>query len=86
MAYFKAMAMHYKTSNLLHTLGSDFNYIDSQIWYKNIDKLIKFINQRSTLFGMRIQYSTPSDYIQAIQREAMRYPTKTDDFFPYADF
>jgi hypothetical protein len=34
---------------------------------------------------MKVIYSTPGDYIRAINKENMTYPTKEDDFFPYAD-
>ena len=34
---------------------------------------------------MKLIYSTPVDYINAIQLEKQSYPPKTDDFFPYAD-
>ena len=55
------------------------------MWYKNVDKLIKFINDRPE-YGVKVMYSTPSKYIKAIQAEGNKYPTKTDDFFPYADY
>jgi lysosomal alpha-mannosidase len=54
------------------------------MWFKNVDKLLKFINDRPE-FGIKIMYSTPSAYVEAIQKENVTYPTKTDDFFPYAD-
>jgi AraC-like DNA-binding protein len=34
---------------------------------------------------MKLVYSTPGEYIQAINKEANSYPSKTDDFFPYGD-
>lgn len=68
----------------MHTMGEDFQYTNSRMWYKNVDKLIKYINSRSE-FGMTIKYSTPIDYINGIQQEKATYPIKTDDFFPYAD-
>lgn len=54
------------------------------MWYKNYDKLIKYVNSHPEL-GVKIMYSTPNAYIEAIQKEKATYPTKTDDFFPYAD-
>ena len=35
---------------------------------------------------MEIIYSTPSKYLEAINAQGQVYPTKDDDFFPYADF
>lgn len=68
----------------MHTLGEDFQYTNAHMFYKNIDKLVKYINNRPE-FGATILYSTPADYIAAIQKEKATYPVKTDDFFPYAD-
>ena len=34
---------------------------------------------------MKIQYSTPGIYTKAVNDEGASYPTKVDDFFPYAD-
>lgn len=82
--YFRVQGMHYRTTNLMHTLGEDFHYTNSRMWFKNYDKLLKYINARPEL-GVNIIYSTPDDYIEAIQKEKATYPTKTDDFFPYAD-
>jgi len=83
--YFKSMSLHFRTKNLMHTLGEDFHFANAHMWYKNVDKLIKFINERPE-YGMKIIYSTPLDYINAIREEDQSYPTKEDDFFPYADF
>lgn len=30
-------------------------------------------------------YSTPARYLEAIAKENVSYPLKTDDFFPYSD-
>jgi hypothetical protein len=82
--YFKSQANHFRTTNLMHTLGEDFQYTNSRMWFKNVDKLLEYINKRSE-FGLNIIYSTPSKYIAAIQKEQAKYPVKNDDFFPYAD-
>jgi len=44
--YFKSQANHFRTSNLMHTMGEDFTYTNSRMWYKNMDKLIKYINSK----------------------------------------
>lgn len=83
--YFKSQSVHFRSSHLMHTLGEDFHYANARMWFKNIDKLIKFINARPE-FGVKLIYSTPSKYIKQIQSESNKYPIKTDDFFPYADY
>ena len=65
--YFQSQALHFRSTNLMHTLGEDFQYTNSRMWYKNIDKLLKYINSRPE-FGVNIIYSTPNEYIAAIQK------------------
>ncbi|XP_068743472.1 lysosomal alpha-mannosidase-like [Montipora capricornis] len=37
-------ATHYKTNHILMTMGEDFQYENANTWYKNLDKLIKYVN------------------------------------------
>lgn len=62
------MALHFRSSNLMHTLGEDFNFINGNMWFKNVDKLMKYINDRSSQYGVSIKYSTPAEYINAINK------------------
>ena len=40
-------AQHYTTNNIMMTFGMDFNYQNAHENFKNIDKLIKYVNQVS---------------------------------------
>lgn len=75
----------YKTNNLIMTMGSDFQYSNAHMWYKNLDKLIKYVNERQ-VNGSKINifYSTPACYLYSLNQANMTWPVKTDDFFPYA--
>ena len=57
------MALHFKSNNLMHTLGEDFQFANSRMWFKNFDKLIKYINDRPE-YGVKLIYSTPGAYIK----------------------
>ena len=48
-------AAHYRTSNVMLTMGSDFEYENANLWYKNLDKLIKYVNQ------VRYEFSSGSE-------------------------
>ena len=51
---------------------------------------MKYVNEHSSEYGLRLLYSTPSIYVEAVnevaKQQAITFPLKTDDFFPYADF
>ena len=38
-------ASHMATNHIMFTMGSDFQYEDAREWYKNLDKLIHYVNQ-----------------------------------------
>ena len=44
-----------------------------------------YINANKEKFNVEVLYSNPDDYIKAINSQGIKYPTKNDDFFPYAD-
>eukprot|EP00095_Tigriopus_kingsejongensis_P008379 snap_masked-scaffold9_size846264-processed-gene-1.4 protein:Tk08379 transcript:snap_masked-scaffold9_size846264-processed-gene-1.4-mRNA-1 annotation:"lysosomal alpha-mannosidase" len=72
----------YQTKQLKVEMGMDFHYQSAISWYKNMDKLIKYVNERDE--GVHVMYSTPSCYLKALHDEDIGWPEKTDDFFPYA--
>uniref|UniRef100_A0A672YR33 Alpha-mannosidase n=1 Tax=Sphaeramia orbicularis TaxID=375764 RepID=A0A672YR33_9TELE len=83
---FLNISMVYKTNHIIMTMGSDFQYENANLWYKNLDKLIHYVNAQQDL-GSRVNvlYSTPSCYLQELHRANLTWALKTDDFFPYAD-
>ncbi|AWP05172.1 putative lysosomal alpha-mannosidase [Scophthalmus maximus] len=86
LAIAKSQATVYKTNHIIMTMGSDFQYENANLWYKNLDKLIRYVNARQGN-GSRVNvvYSTPSCYLQELHRANLTWALKTDDFFPYAD-
>ncbi|XP_023343097.1 lysosomal alpha-mannosidase, partial [Eurytemora carolleeae] len=74
----------YKTNNIMMTMGEDFQYQEANMWYKNLDKLIKYMNQNKTSHKIHLMYSTPSCYLKSVNNANVSLLTKTDDFFPYA--
>ena len=41
--YAKNVSEAYRSNNILITMGEDFNYQSADMWYKNLDKLIKWV-------------------------------------------
>jgi len=78
----KDQAKHYKTKDLIHTMGSDFQYQNAIPWYLNLDRLMKYVNEKHP--EINVFYSTPTCYVKALNEANQVWPTKTDDFFPYS--
>ncbi|KAI3353477.1 hypothetical protein L3Q82_020006, partial [Scortum barcoo] len=86
LAIANSQAMVYKTNHIIMTMGSDFQYENANLWYKNLDKLIHYVNsQQANGSKVNVLYSTPSCYLQELHRANVTWALKTDDFFPYAD-
>ncbi|CAF4157331.1 unnamed protein product, partial [Adineta steineri] len=80
-----AQAEIYATNHIMMTMGGDFYNQNALEDFKNLDKLIYYVNlQQSNGSGVNIFYSTPSCYLYALNKVGKKWPTKTDDFFPYA--
>ncbi|XP_013097339.2 lysosomal alpha-mannosidase [Stomoxys calcitrans] len=85
ITYINKMAKYYRATDLLVPMGDDFNYENAAINYGNMDKLIKYVNERQVQ-GTKINvfYSTPACYLNAVHNTIRTWPTKTQDFFPYS--
>ncbi|KAK1259243.1 hypothetical protein QJS04_geneDACA021793 [Acorus gramineus] len=71
-----------RTNHIMWTMGTDFKYQYAESWFKQMDKLIHYVNQDGRVNAL---YSTPSIYTDAKYAAKESWPLKTDDFFPYAD-
>ena len=80
--YTLTQAQFYHSDHIMLTMGFDFNYMNANNWFKNMDKLLKYINRDDRVNAF---YSTPSKYTQALYDAKLKWPLKTDDFFPYAN-
>ncbi|XP_042885144.1 lysosomal alpha-mannosidase-like isoform X3 [Penaeus japonicus] len=78
-------AKGYVSTDIIMTMGGDFNYQSADMFYKNVDKLIRYVNARQKNGSkVNVFYSTPSCYLKALHDADLTWPTKSDDFFPYA--
>ncbi|KAK6633436.1 hypothetical protein RUM44_004039 [Polyplax serrata] len=75
----------YRNDQILMTMGGDFNYQDAHYYFKNLEKLIRYVNQRQEEGSqINVFYSTPSCYVKSLNEANTTWPTKQDDFFPYS--
>ncbi|XP_057543590.1 probable alpha-mannosidase At5g13980 isoform X1 [Amaranthus tricolor] len=71
-----------RTNHVMWTMGTDFKYQYAYSWFRQMDKLIHYVNLDGRVNAL---YSTASIYTDAKHATQEIWPTKTDDFFPYAD-
>ncbi|KAJ9703748.1 hypothetical protein PVL29_005156 [Vitis rotundifolia] len=71
-----------RTDHIMWTMGDDFQYQYAETWFKQMDKLIHYVNKDGRVNAL---YSTPSMYVDAKHATNEEWPLKTDDYFPYAD-
>nr|XP_011462234.1 PREDICTED: alpha-mannosidase isoform X1 [Fragaria vesca subsp. vesca] len=71
-----------RTNHMMWTMGDDFQYQYAESWFKQMDKLIHYVNKDGRVNAL---YSTPSLYTDAKNAANQSWPLKTEDYFPYAD-
>ncbi|ONK72632.1 uncharacterized protein A4U43_C04F21420 [Asparagus officinalis] len=71
-----------RTNHIMWTMGDDFMYQYAESWFRQMDKLINYVNKDGRIHAL---YSTPSIYIDAKNAANESWPLKEDDYFPYAD-
>ncbi|XP_027359889.1 alpha-mannosidase-like [Abrus precatorius] len=71
-----------RANHIMWTMGDDFQYQYAESWFRQMDKLIHYVNKDGRVNAL---YSTPSIYTDAKNAANQAWPLKTDDYFPYAD-
>ncbi|KAL8111174.1 hypothetical protein AgCh_026780 [Apium graveolens] len=71
-----------RTNHVMWTMGDDFQYQYAETWFKQMDKLIHYVNLDGRVNAL---YSTPSLYTDAKNTVNSSWPLKQNDYFPYAD-
>ena len=101
VAFIYLQAAGYATNHIIMTMGSDFQYENALGTFKNLDKLMKYVNAQVTTLifvqlsnhcfqqangsNVNVFYSTPSCYLYALNKADRAWTSKSDDFFPYAN-
>lgn len=81
IAYFEERASHYLSDDILVLMGDDFAYMNAMHNYRFMDNAIDYLNKyHSDKFVFK--YSTPGQYVDAIKKANIEWPTKYDDLFP----
>lgn len=83
--YVMELASVYQEENVLIPMGADFAYQNAGQTFKNIEKLIDWINNNQCDPFITYKMSTPSEYIKAINDEKKTYTVFRDDILPFVD-
>ncbi|KAH7421965.1 hypothetical protein KP509_13G083700 [Ceratopteris richardii] len=74
-------AKEFRTNHLMWTMGDDFAYEYANTWFKQLDKLVHYVNKDGRVNTF---YSTPSFYVDMKAASNETWPLKLNDYFPYA--
>ena len=68
----------YKSDHLLVPMGDDFRFKYEPKYFETSDRFIAFFNENNAS-NIILMYSTPSQYIGAINAQNLTWPLKYDD-------
>ncbi|XP_033119415.1 epididymis-specific alpha-mannosidase-like isoform X2 [Anneissia japonica] len=81
----KQRAAWFKTNNVLWPWGCDKQFFNATIQFKNMDKLLAYIQEASTDYGVSVKYATLGEYFEALHATNVSWDVKSDgDFVPYS--
>ena len=83
VSYVQLQANAYLGSDIMLTMGSDFNYENADTWFANMDALIHYVNLDGRV---NVMYSTPSIYTDAKLASVPSWPINTADYVPYSEY
>ena len=84
VSFITEQSAHYRTNHIIVTMGEDFQFQAAHSWFMNLDRMIQHINGRKEELKINMFYSTPACYLNALHAAKLSWPTKQDDFMPYA--
>jgi len=85
----KRRAAAYRTRHLLVPFGDDFKFKNAANQFQNMEQLVKHVSENEARYGVRLRFSTLSEYFadasRWAQQHGVQFPLFMGDFFPYAD-
>ena len=68
-------AQNFITDEIFVVFGDDFKFVNALWYYEDLDKMINYMNENYSE-KYHFKYSTPSDYIDALQKHNVEWPSK----------
>mmetsp|Transcript_3463 Transcript_3463/g.5887 ORF Transcript_3463/g.5887 Transcript_3463/m.5887 type:complete len:270 (+) Transcript_3463:445-1254(+) len=82
--YLGEMEEDYRGNHMLLPFGCDFSFANARLNFEQMDLIIDYVNANNDQ-NVHLFYSTPSQYIDALNAQNLTWPVRYDDMFPYAD-
>lgn len=78
-------AAYFRTDKLLILMGDDFRYVNANMMFQNIDRLLDAVNANSSQSGVVAEYGLVDEYFDAVEKDAPNLPVwdADQDLFPY---
>ena len=76
--------MRVNNEHMMILMGDDFAFMNAYQNYNQLEKLIKIGNAVQTV-NITFIMSTPGRFTDALKKEKVTWPVKTDDMFPLLD-
>ena len=73
----------YMTDNVLIPFGGDFAFQNATSDFEPMDEIVDFINNKSSVYGLTVRYSTLSEYMDTVLSAGVTFPSRGGDFLPY---
>jgi len=74
-----------KGSHILVPMGCDFAYQNARNEFNAVQQMVDYINEHNSA-NMKLIFSTPSDYVKAVEQEKITWPVRYEDAMPYGEF
>ena len=81
--YVEDMAKMYRETHLMIPMGCDFAYENAGQNFKKMEALVSYIERNFQNISIKFQFSTPSEYIEEVKQEKLKYPVFYGDLLPY---
>eukprot|EP00039_Didymoeca_costata_P021082 m.343349 g.343349 ORF g.343349 m.343349 type:complete len:972 (+) comp22716_c0_seq1:109-3024(+) len=82
---YQRVASYSHASDILFPYGTDFWFQDAPVPFENMEKIMKYINNRPQVFGLELVYSSPKAYFDAVRKDnsgQSKFTNYKGDFFP----
>jgi hypothetical protein len=74
-----------KGSHILVPMGCDFAYQNARNEFSAVSQMVDYINEHNSA-NIKLVFSTPSDYVKAVEQEKITWPVRYEDALPYGEF